>query len=54
MTKPDEVRHRMVPGSHERPRGPECRCGAEWDWWDDHCIRVAESDTPVLSVVSDM
>lgn len=36
-------RHGMVPGSHERPVGPECRCGAVWDRWND--CRAAESKT---------
>lgn len=30
--------HRMLPGSHERPSGPECLCGAFWDYYDDACI----------------
>jgi hypothetical protein len=25
------VAHGMLPGSHEQPGGPECRCGAAWD-----------------------
>lgn len=29
--------HGMIPGSHERPGGPECRCGADWDRWNDKC-----------------
>lgn len=33
--------HRMIGGSHERPGGPECRCGAGWDWWNDRCARPA-------------
>lgn len=24
------VTHGMIPGSHERSRGPECRCGRSW------------------------
>lgn len=34
----EATEHRMLPGSHERPRGPECRCGAEWDYWNDECV----------------
>jgi hypothetical protein len=29
--------HGMLPGSHERPSGPECRCGASWSVWRDCC-----------------
>jgi hypothetical protein len=29
--------HGMVPGSHERPGGAECRCGEPWSRWDDAC-----------------
>ncbi|MDB4928305.1 MAG: hypothetical protein JWM10_789 [Myxococcaceae bacterium] len=29
--------HGMIPGSHERPDGPECRCGRAWLRWDDRC-----------------
>lgn len=35
------ITHRMLAGSHERPRGPECRCGAEWDYWNDRCATTA-------------
>lgn len=35
--------HRMLGGSHERPNGPECRCGAAWDWWNDQCMRELEA-----------
>ena len=31
--------HGMLGGSHERPGGPECRCGADWDWFNDLCTR---------------
>lgn len=37
-------RHGMIPGSHERPHGPECFCGADWDWWNDVCT-AASDDT---------
>ena len=30
------VEHQMVPGSHERPFGPECQCGATWG--DGRCV----------------
>ena len=29
--------HGMLPGSHERPSDPECRCGARWSYWLDEC-----------------
>lgn len=35
--------HGMVPGSHERLGGPECRCGATWDRWNDRCTTAAET-----------
>lgn len=41
---PETVVHRMLPGSHERPGGPECRCGAEWDWWNDRCTTTQNGD----------
>lgn len=31
------VRHGMLPGSHERRDGPECRCGAVWLVAEDRC-----------------
>ena len=34
--------HRMIPGSHERLRGPECFCGREWDWFNDTCTITYE------------
>lgn len=34
----------MVGGSHERPTGPECCCGAEWDWWDGTCTALIEGE----------
>lgn len=34
--------HRMIAGSHERPRGPECRCGADWDAWEQVCVAGIE------------
>ena len=38
--------HMMIPGSHERPGGPECRCGADWDYWSDECVGAAKEVTP--------
>ncbi len=29
--------HMMIPGSHERMRGPECICGGVWDYWLGIC-----------------
>lgn len=37
------ITHRMIGGSHERPTGPECRCGAEWDYWGDTCTAETRS-----------
>ena len=36
--------HRMIPGSHERLNGPECRCGSAWDWWNDCCFSQARAE----------
>jgi hypothetical protein len=30
--------HYMLPGSHERANGPECRCGWGWDRFNDRCL----------------
>ena len=35
--------HRMAAGSHERPGGPECRCGAPWDRWSGQCTTSKEA-----------
>jgi hypothetical protein len=35
------VVHAMIPGSHERGHGAECRCGASWDRWNDECVKRA-------------
>ena len=32
-----KVLHRMIPGTHEQPSGPECLCGADWDRWNSCC-----------------
>lgn len=34
--------HRMIPGTHEWPRTPECRCGKPWDYWDDQCSTATD------------
>ncbi len=39
-TSSGEAQHGIVPGSHERPEGPECRCGAAWSLFSDHCMEV--------------
>lgn len=41
---PPVVKHGMLAGSHERPSGPKCRCGAEWDWFNDHCTSVERTN----------
>ena len=38
----ERVVHGMIPGSHERGGGAECRCGAQWDRWNDECFKRAE------------
>lgn len=43
MTAPVPVSHRMLPGSHERAGGPECRCGAPWDRVNDRCAAPAQT-----------
>lgn len=30
--------HYMLSGSHERPSGPECRCGQPYSVWQDMCL----------------
>lgn len=35
------VVHGMIPGSHERGFGAECRCGGQWDRWNDQCLMEA-------------
>jgi hypothetical protein len=35
------VAHGMIPGSHERGGGAECRCGGQWDRWNDQCLMEA-------------
>lgn len=45
MTERDEP-HFMLPGSHERAGGPECRCGSGWDRWNDMCATGAKAPEP--------
>ena len=40
-----EVRHGMIPGSHERMHGPECHCGQPWLWFDDRCSSEAPAES---------
>lgn len=40
--------HGMIPGSHERAGGPECRCGVAWNRWADRC--AAQPDHEFLPV----
>lgn len=37
MSAPEPTQHFMLPGTHEWPRTPECRCGAEWFSGDGAC-----------------
>jgi len=41
MTDQSSQQHYMLPGSHERAGGPECRCGWGWDRWNDRCLSQA-------------
>ena len=36
-----QLDHHMLPGSHERPTGPQCACGAQWSLWDGICVATA-------------
>jgi hypothetical protein len=38
-----ERKHGMLPGSHERHGGPECRCGAAWLYFEDRCAASAKT-----------
>lgn len=40
-TANDAIEHGMIAGSHERPAGPECRCGAQWSRADNLCAATA-------------
>lgn len=53
-TRDGVVRHGMVPGSHERMNGPECRCGGwAWDAWNDRCYSdYTPADDPILDMGS--
>jgi hypothetical protein len=37
-----QIVHGMLPGSHERGGGAECRCGSQWDRWNDVCVKQAQ------------
>jgi hypothetical protein len=37
MSTETATAHGMIPGSHERLGGAECRCGAEWSVWEEIC-----------------
>lgn len=39
MTPDAPLIHRMLPGTHEWPRTPQCRCGSDYDYWGDRCPR---------------
>lgn len=38
--------HGMIPGTHERPGGTECRCGQPWSRWDDMCLSQHKAAYP--------
>jgi hypothetical protein len=38
--------HGMLPGTHERPGGAECRCGQEWSYWEDMCLTQHKAKFP--------
>lgn len=42
--------HGMLPGSHERPGGAECRCGASWDRRFDTCENKTREDLLALAI----
>lgn len=42
--------HGMLPGSHERPVGAECRCGASWDRRYDTCENKTREDLLALAI----
>ena len=37
-----ELIHRMLPGTQERLTGPECICGADWNYWDSRCTSLPQ------------
>jgi hypothetical protein len=43
----------MLPGSHERPGGAECRCGAPWDRRFDTCENKTREDLLALAIQID-
>jgi hypothetical protein len=40
------IEHGMLPGTHERPGGAECRCGMPWDFWNERCLSVTTEVRP--------
>lgn len=48
-TPTPETAHGMVPGSHERPGGSDCICGAPWSYWDNMCAQQLPRSTPAPS-----
>lgn len=45
--------HGMLPGSHERPGGAQCRCGASWDRRFDTCENKTREDLLALAIQID-
>lgn len=45
--------HGMLPGSHERPGGAECRCGASWDRYYETCPNKTREDLLALATKID-
>jgi hypothetical protein len=43
----------MLPGSHERPGGAQCRCGASWDRRFDTCENKTREDLLALAIQID-
>lgn len=52
-TVPSRPVHGMIPGSHERGNGPECRCGAGWDRYYETCANKTREDLLALAVQVD-
>lgn len=45
--------HGMIPGSHERGNGAECRCGASWDRYYETCPNKIREDLVALATQID-
>ena len=45
VTHPARPVHGMLPGSHERRGGPECRCGGVWFYWDGMCLEQLKEES---------